>query len=199
GLNYAPRLSLSLHGEGGREATGCGGLWATRQRKRRRLFQNAAPTRLRPAGSATLPMKGGRMSCQSAFTPASASHSTILPLGMAPTFIEVIWPSLNSIRVGMPFTPIFDGTMGLSSMLTLAPVTLPASSSAICSSAGPICLQGPHHSAQKSTRTGVEDFRTSASKLSSVTFTVAMNGSPLVRYARDAVARCLSAFSGAPN
>src|SRR5690606_28907990 len=89
------------------------------------------------------------------------------------------WPSLNSIRVGMPLTPILDGVMGLSSMLILAIVTLPDSSSAICSSAGPICLQGPHHSAQKSTRTGVEDFRTSASKLSSVTLTVAMNGSPL--------------------
>ena len=37
--------------------------------------------------------------------PASFSHSTILALGMAPTFIEAIWPSLNSIMVGMPRTP----------------------------------------------------------------------------------------------
>ena len=60
------------------------------------------------------------------------------------------------------------------------------SSSAICSRAGPICLQGPHHSAQKSTSTGVDDFRTSASKLSSVTFTVAM-GSPWRRSRRGSV------------
>ena len=40
-----------------------------------------------------------------AATPASASHSRIFCLGMAPTFIEVIWPSLNSIMVGMPRTP----------------------------------------------------------------------------------------------
>src|SRR3954464_8438631 len=51
-------------------------------------------------------------------------------------------------------------------------VTAPASSSEIWSSAGAICLQGPHHSAQKSTRTGVLDCSTSFSKLSSVTFTV---------------------------
>ncbi len=44
----------------------------------------------------------------------------------------------------------------------------------INSSAGPIIRQGPHHSAQKSTTTGSEDWITSASKLESVTFTVAM-------------------------
>src|SRR5580704_17649731 len=57
-------------------------------------------------------------------------------------------------------------------MLTLAMVTWPASSSEIWSSAGAICLHGPHHSAQKSTSTGPEAFSTSDSKLSSVTFTV---------------------------
>ncbi len=36
--------------------------------------------------------------------------------------------------------------------------------------------QGPHHSAQKSTTTGSDDFRTSASKLASVTLLVAMTG-----------------------
>src|SRR5215469_13375115 len=51
-------------------------------------------------------------------------------------------------------------------------VTAPASSSEIWSRAGAICLQGPHHSAQKSTRTGVLACSTSFSKLSSVTFTV---------------------------
>src|SRR5690606_24847846 len=48
-------------------------------------------------------------------------------------------------------------------------------------------------SAQKSTRTGVEDFRTSASKLSSVTFTVAILVSILFdAIVRPAGPRCLS-------
>ncbi len=38
-------------------------------------------------------------------TPASESHSRIFCLGMAPTFMDDIWPSLNSIMVGMPRTP----------------------------------------------------------------------------------------------
>ena len=40
-----------------------------------------------------------------AATPASFSHSRIFCLGMAPTFIEAIWPPLKSIMVGMPRTP----------------------------------------------------------------------------------------------
>src|SRR6187549_2344219 len=63
-------------------------------------------------------------------------------------------------------------------MLTLATVTLPASSSEICSSAGAICLQGPHHSAQKSTSTGPSACSTSRSKVSSVTVTVLMDATP---------------------
>jgi len=39
------------------------------------------------------------------WTPASESHSRIFCLGMAPTFMDDIWPSLNSIMVGMPRTP----------------------------------------------------------------------------------------------
>ena len=38
-------------------------------------------------------------------TPASPSHSRIFDFGMAPTFMEAIWPPLNSIRVGTPRTP----------------------------------------------------------------------------------------------
>src|SRR5450432_2677790 len=37
---------------------------------------------------------------------------------------------------------------------------------------GAIARQGPHHVAQKSTRTGVSDFRTSWSKFASVTSTI---------------------------
>ena len=69
----------------------------------------------------------------------------------------------------MPRTAKLLGVIGFSSMFTLATVSLPASSPAISSSAGPIALQGPHHSAQKSTSTGPVAFSTSVAKLSSVT------------------------------
>src|SRR5690606_41000842 len=46
----------------------------------------------------------------------------------------------------------------------LSPISFESSSTK-----GLICLQGPHHSAQKSTSTGLSDFRTSCSKLLSVT------------------------------
>src|SRR3546814_14822398 len=49
-------------------------------------------------------------------------------------------------------------------MFTLATVTLSPSSLEISSNAGAIILQGPHHSAQKSTTTGLSDFSTSSSK-----------------------------------
>src|ERR1700733_13787077 len=56
-------------------------------------------------------------------------------------------------------------------MSTLATVSLPANSPASSSSAGPIILQGPHHSAQKSTSTGPDLLAsmTSVAKLWSVT------------------------------
>src|SRR5579864_7415992 len=47
-------------------------------------------------------------------------------------------------------------------------VTLPAYSVARASIVGAIRLQGLHHSAQKSTRTGAPDFRTVSSKFPSV-------------------------------
>src|SRR5947208_2082521 len=64
--------------------------------------------------------------------------------------------------VGMPRTPYLVGTWGFSSMFSLAMVTLSPSSADNSSSAGAIMRQGPHHSAQKSTRTGFLASRTSA-------------------------------------
>src|ERR1700719_3752455 len=56
-------------------------------------------------------------------------------------------------------------------MSTFATVSLSPNSPASSSSAGPIILQGPHHSAQKSTRTGPDLLAsmTSVAKLWSVT------------------------------
>src|SRR5579883_37530 len=104
-----------------------------------------------------------------------SAHSTRLLLGKAPILVAATWPFLNRIKVGMPRTPYFMGVCGFSSMLILATVTLPAMSVANSSRKGPIILQGPHHSAQKSTSTGPGARRTSASNEVSVTFLVLMN------------------------
>src|SRR5262249_27053005 len=85
-----------------------------------------------------------------------------------PTTDSTIWPPLNSNSVGMPRTLYLKETVGFSSTLSLPTVTLPAYSVASASTVGPSRLQGPHHSAQKSTRTGAPDFSTVSSKLLSV-------------------------------
>src|SRR5213594_80181 len=54
-----------------------------------------------------------------------------------------------------------------SSTLTLATLTAPAFSRATSSSSGAIILHGPHHSAQKSTITGLSSCVSSRSKLDS--------------------------------
>src|SRR5215210_1236149 len=57
-------------------------------------------------------------------------------------------------------------------MLSLAMVSLSACSEAISSSTGATILHGPHHSAQKSTSTGLSLPSTSSAKFASVTVTV---------------------------
>src|SRR5215469_334652 len=78
----------------------------------------------------------------------------------------------------MPRTPYFIGVCGFSSMLILATVTLVPMSTAISSRKGAIILQGPHHSAQKSTNTGFDARSTSASNELSVTLVVALMNPP---------------------
>src|ERR1700753_3910473 len=101
-------------------------------------------------------------------------QSFSLLFGNAPTCVAAGLPSLNKISVGMPRTANWLGDIGLLSMSTLATVSLPANSPASSSRAGPIILQGPHHSAQKSPNTGpaLLASTTSKAKLSSVTATV---------------------------
>src|SRR6185437_1388860 len=77
--------------------------------------------------------------------PAIQSFSRLL--GSAPTWVAAGLPSLNRISVGIPRTANWFGAIGLLSISTFATVNLPANSPASSSSAGPIILQGPHHSA----------------------------------------------------
>src|SRR5690606_3804610 len=89
----------------------------------------------------------------------------------APTFLDSTLPFLKMISVGMPFTLYFGAVAGLASTSILQTFSLPAYSSASSSRTGAIILQGPHQVAQKSTSTGPEAFRTSSSKLASLTCT----------------------------
>src|SRR5882762_6996197 len=57
-------------------------------------------------------------------------------------------------------------------MFTLTSLRSPSRSATILSSTGATAWQGPHHSAQKSTITGLSLWRTSCSKLCSVTAVV---------------------------
>src|SRR5690349_21616485 len=76
----------------------------------------------------------------------------------------------------MESTPYFAVVAGFSSVLSLAMVSLSPCSAAMASRAGAICRHGPHHSAQKSTRTGLSLCRTFSSKSASVTVMVAFSG-----------------------
>src|SRR5579859_8035812 len=86
---------------------------------------------------------------------------------MKPTMRSTISPSLNRIMVGMPLTLKCIGVCWFSSTFSLTILIRPACSTAICSSTGATMRHGPHHSAQKSTRTGVSPL-VSASKTASV-------------------------------
>jgi hypothetical protein len=68
---------------------------------------------------------------------------------------------------------------GFSSTFSLAIVSLPAFSAAISSRIGAIALQGPHHSAQKSTSTGSPAAPIVSSKVVSVTVAVAIGSGDL--------------------
>src|SRR6476646_8234578 len=86
---------------------------------------------------------------------------------MAPTRCSTILPSLKSSRVGMPRTLYRIAVLPLESTSSFPTFNLPAYSVATVSIVGPICRQGPHHSAQKSTRTGTSDPSTSLSNVES--------------------------------
>src|SRR5262245_38019263 len=90
----------------------------------------------------------------------------------APTFCASTVPFLKRMRVGIPRMPNLGGVCGFSSMFSFATLILSLYSVAISSRIGAIILQGPHHSAQKSRRTGLSDFRTSWENVASVVCTM---------------------------
>src|SRR5918912_4095554 len=69
----------------------------------------------------------------------------------------------------MPVTRYDEGTTGFSSTFIFTNVSLSPCSAASSSRIGSTWRHGPHHSAQKSTSTGLSDLSTWASKSASVT------------------------------
>ena len=121
-----------------------------------------------PIGSASIKRPG------SDITITAFSRGVSAALGAAPVLFDTTAPSLNRNKAGIPRTPSWEGEFGFSSTLILTIFIFSPYSSDNSSKAGPIILHGPHHSAQKSTTTGVSDLVTSVSNVSSVTDIVAM-------------------------
>src|SRR6185312_8679568 len=101
-------------------------------------------------------------------------HCSSFCFGAAPTWRAAISPFLKIISVGIDMMPYFDATPGFSSTLSFTILTLSPMTPAISSRAGAIMRQGPHHSAQKSTTTGLVDLSTSVSNVASETLPTVM-------------------------
>src|SRR5215472_8716021 len=115
---------------------------------------------------------------------AAVIHCSSFCLGAAPIWRDASWPFLKSIKVGIDWMPYLAAVCGFSSTLSLTIFTLPSSVPAISSSAGAIIRHGPHHSAQKSTTTGLVAFNTSDSNVVSETLPTAMGIFPWL-YGRE--------------
>ncbi len=87
----------------------------------------------------------------------------------APITVSFFSPLLKIMTVGILLMPYLVAMPGLSSVLSLRHRTWPTYSEASSSIRGAIMRQGPHHGAQKSTRTGISLFKTSVSQVASFT------------------------------
>ena len=91
--------------------------------------------------------------------------------GIAPRNASTIWPPMIATTIGMDCAWKAWASRGFASTSTLASTQAPLASLASFSSTGLSCLHGPHHSAHRSTITGVvrDRLTTSSLKVSSVT------------------------------
>lgn len=91
--------------------------------------------------------------------------------GCAPVNSSMTSPFLKSFTEGIDIMLYFADRFGALSVSIFATTNLSSNSFAIFSKIGESILQGPHHAAQKSARTGIDfDFsKTSFSNVSSVT------------------------------
>src|SRR5690606_9573145 len=94
--------------------------------------------------------------------------STYVCFGATPTWRPTTSPFWKINTVGMLRTPYCDAKSWFASTSTLPTTTFPSKSLDNSSIVGPNILHGPHHSAQKSTTTGLSDFNTTSSNVASV-------------------------------
>src|SRR5438876_4203493 len=103
---------------------------------------------------------------------ADYASASIRPSKSFLLVIPVTWsrscPFLKKSRAGMARMLYLRERLWFSSTLTFATLIVSTFSRAISSRSGAIILQGPHHSAQKSTITGLSSCVTSRSKLDSL-------------------------------
>ena len=85
---------------------------------------------------------------------ACSSQRRICGSGRAPRNSSTTSPSAKSFTLGMLWMPYSAASSWCSSVFTLASTHSPRASPASRSSTGPSVRHGPHHGAQKSTRTG---------------------------------------------
>src|SRR5438309_6337943 len=83
---------------------------------------------------------------------------------LTPTCCEMRLPLLNTAKVGMLKMLYLEAISLFWSTFTLTKLTLSENSFATSSTIGATALHGPHHGAQKSTKTGRLDFSTSLSQ-----------------------------------
>src|ERR1700758_990943 len=74
--------------------------------------------------------------------------------GIAPMNPSAGWPLTKAITAGIDWMPIWPGIAGCWSIFILTSFTLPLAARTAFSRIGVSWRQGPHHSAQKSIRTG---------------------------------------------
>ena len=92
--------------------------------------------------------------------------------GTTPDWRQTDFPSLNKIKVGTDLIWNWsDNDLFLSTSILMILAESPTLDFN-CSKIGFNCLQGPHHSAEKSTKTGSGDFNNSANLLMVIQFSV---------------------------
>src|SRR6266403_2708267 len=106
--------------------------------------------------------------CEKFFYPSASIRISKSFLLVTPVTWSRSWPFLKKSKAGIARILYLIERLWFSSTLTFATLITSAFSCATSSSSGAIILQGPHHSAQKSTITGLSCCVTSRSKLDSL-------------------------------
>ena len=99
------------------------------------------------------------------YAAAERSHCSICSWPTRPACWNTGLPPESTTKLGIPCTPKRAASSGCASVSTLRTIAFPAISWAVRATSGAAARQGPHHPAQKSTKTGtVAVFTTSSNR-----------------------------------